>query len=419
MVRLSSIFLLLSGFSLIGFGQAAPAAASKPDAATMLQQIGKKYAEAKCYHIEAVQVLETKGEFTNDWHKSNLTAIVAPGNRYRFEGRTQFGSPLKVSDGKTETDYHPDFHEYTQQPAPESVPVQLKGSTYEEQFGLLPAMLLLKNLFRSINDLHFPSYVQDDTLSINGKQIPCYVIKGKDRYHGGSPDVTPDVTLWIDQEELLVRKLQWHAEGSMIPGYSRHVTDNQTTVYTLMEINNTEIADASFSFQPPADARLVQEFSDPRHPKDTLAGNPAPAIKLQNTSGKSVMLQDFHGKPVLLDFWATWCSPCVAAVESLKKLHAETEQKGMVILSIDEDENADIASKFLAQHGISWSNFHDDGEMWRAFRHGGGIPLYVLVDSQGQIAFAKSGMNDAELRAALAKSGIDIAADNTKPNKKP
>jgi len=211
----------------------------------------------------------------------------------------------------------------------------------------------------------------------------------------------------------------WYSEGAIIRGHPQRFTDNQTTLYTIMEINSAAIPDTFFSFQPPADARLVQKFSDPRHPKDALAGNPAPAIKLQNTSGKSVMLKDFRGKPVLLDFWATWCAPCVAAVESLKKLHAETEQKGLVILSIDEDEDATIASKFLAQHEISWSNFHDDGEMWRAFRHEGGIPLYVLVDPQGQIAFAKSGINDAELRASIAKSGIAVAMEETKPNKKP
>ena len=414
MLRLSCMFLLLSEFSLIGFGQAAPTAASRPDAATTLQQIGKKYAEAKYYHVEAVQEWETKSDFSNDWYKSNFTAIVGPGNRYRFEGHTQFGWPLKISDGKTETNYHPDFREYTQQPVPESVPSQLKGPIYEEQFGLEAAMHLLKNLSRLANDLLSPAYLPDETLSINGIQIPCYVIRGKDRYRGGAPDVTREVTLWIDKE-LLVRKLQWYAEGPIFPGHPQRFTDNQTTVYTIMDINSVAIPDTFFSFQPPADARLVQEFSDPRHPKDTRAGNPAPAIKLRDTSGKSVMLQDFRGKPVLLDFWATWCSPCVAAVESLKKIHAETAPKGLVILSVDEDENADVASKFLAQHGTSWSNFHDDGEMWRAFQNGGGLPLYVLVDSQGQIAFAKSGMNVAELRAAIAKSGIEVAMDDTKP----
>jgi outer membrane lipoprotein-sorting protein len=102
MVRLPYIFLLLAEFSLIGFGQAAPAAAVKPDAATLLQQISKKYATAAYYHVEATQESTSKGDLSNSWDKSLFTAIVAPGNRYRFEGHTLFGWPLKVSDGKTE-----------------------------------------------------------------------------------------------------------------------------------------------------------------------------------------------------------------------------------------------------------------------------------------------------------------------------
>lgn len=114
MVRLPYIFLLLTGFSLISFGQASPAIAAKPDAAELLQQISKKYATATYYHVEATQESISKSALSGGWDKSIFTAIVAPGNRYRFEGHTSFGWPLKVSDSKTEIHYNADFHEYTQ-----------------------------------------------------------------------------------------------------------------------------------------------------------------------------------------------------------------------------------------------------------------------------------------------------------------
>jgi hypothetical protein len=80
------------------------------------------------------------------------------------------------------------------------------------------------------------------------------------------------------------------------------------------------------------------------------------------------------------------------------------------MLSIDEDDDAQTANDFFAKHGVSWSNFHDDGELWRSFPGGGGIPFYVLIDSSGQIVFAKSGPKDSELRAAIAKLGIELPA---------
>ncbi len=408
MVRLSRSFPLLLVLSVISAAQTIPA--TKPDTATLLNQISKKYAKARYYHVEAVEELETTGELSHDWQKSVLTAIMAPGNRYRFEGHTEFGWPLKVSDGKTEINYNADFHEYTQQPVPDAGPIKLKGPIYEEQFGLENALALLKRLSTAVASVVSPVYLPDENIAANGKQIPCYVIRGRARYRGGSIDSVADITFWVDKENVVIRKQRVHEEGPLIVGHPQHFVADHTIFYPVMDMDITSIDNGVFSFQPPADARLVKEFSDPRRPKDTLAGTMAPAFKLQGTNGRSVTIQDFHGKPVLLDFWATWCAPCVAALDPLKKLHEETEAKGLVLLSIDEDDDAQTANDFFAKHGVSWSNFHDDGELWRSFPGSSGVPFYVLIDSSGQIVFARSGPKDSELRAALAKVGIELPA---------
>jgi thiol-disulfide isomerase/thioredoxin len=116
-----------------------------------------------------------------------------------------------------------------------------------------------------------------------------------------------------------------------------------------------------------------------------------------------VNLEDFHGKPVLLDFWATWCPPCVAALQPLKKLEAENAHKGLVILGIDEDDDAEIGNNYLAKHGVNWANFHDDGEIWRAFPSNSGIPYYVLIDGEGHIVLAKPSAEESELLTAIGK----------------
>ena len=95
-----------------------PKGSSAGDALGLLTEVGQRYADAKSYHIEAVEERTHSNELRHSWNKSLLKAIVAPGGRYRYEGRSDLGTTVLVSDGKTQWDYHVEEHEYTQSPVP-------------------------------------------------------------------------------------------------------------------------------------------------------------------------------------------------------------------------------------------------------------------------------------------------------------
>jgi outer membrane lipoprotein-sorting protein len=122
MVRFTYMLLLLAGFSAISAAQTPPAAPPRPNALELLRQISKKYEQARYYHIETVQESETHSDMSRSWTKSITTAILAPGNRYRFASKAEFGEILKVSNGKIETNYNAATKEYMQQPTPEHGP---------------------------------------------------------------------------------------------------------------------------------------------------------------------------------------------------------------------------------------------------------------------------------------------------------
>ncbi len=417
MVRLTYTLLFLAGFSAISAAQTTPAVPPKPNAAELLRQVSKKYAQVRYYRVEEVNEITTRGNLSHDWNKSMGTAIVAPGNRYRFESKAEFGEMIKVSNGKTETNYNPTTKEYTQQPTPEHGPESPKGAMNMQQVELYGTITLLKTLSKNMGSSVSAEYLPDEEFAVGGKTVPCYVIKAKPRYSGGSLDVHAEITFWIDKEKLLVRKQLLHEEGPLFGGYAQNFIEDRTILYPVMEVETTSMADTFFAFQSPADAKLVPQFSDPMHPVDKLAGTQAPDVSLQNANGKNVSLQDFHGKAVLLDFWATWCAPCVAALEPLKKLHEETAPKGLTILSVDEDEEAETATDFFAKHGVTWPNFHDSGEIRSSFRQEGGIPFVVLIAADGKIVFSKAAPKDAELRAAIAQLGIEIPVKDAKNDK--
>jgi thiol-disulfide isomerase/thioredoxin len=398
MVRFCNVILLLIGFSAIGLAQAAPLEKGRPDAASLLQQVSDKYRNAKAYRIEGMEEREMKGEFFTNREKLTLVAGAASGQRSRFEAHGPMGSVVKISDGKTETYYHPEGNEYMQTPV--SV-VNAARPIFSWDAELTFALGLLKALYQGDTQLA-PEYLPEEAVSINGKSIPCYVVRGTSKYRGGTPDTVTHVTYWIDKDKLVIRKKQVHSEGA-IRSYAGRSTEDRITTFLVMELGDNSAPDTFFQFQPPAEAKLVQQFVNPWEPRSLVEGKSVPSITLQSKNGSRVMLKDFHGKPVLLDFWATWCAPCVAELDNLKKIKEESPVKELTILSIDEDEGPETGNNFLAKRGFTWTNFHDDGEIWRMLPSNTGIPYFVLIDANGQIAFAKPNASDLELRDAIAK----------------
>jgi thiol-disulfide isomerase/thioredoxin len=92
---------------------------------------------------------------------------------------------------------------------------------------------------------------------------------------------------------------------------------------------------------------------------------------------------------VLIDFWATWCSPCRDALPTIEKLHREWRDKGLVVLGID-DEDGRIIAPFLAKNGITYPTLLDpDRKVHNLFGQDGngqGIPLTLVFDRSGNFA---------------------------------
>ena len=111
----------------------------------------------------------------------------------------------------------------------------------------------------------------------------------------------------------------------------------------------------------------------------------APNFTLVDINGESFALSDHLGKVVLLDFFATWCGPCISQIEHLKSLYNEYSEDHLVILSISVDPNSDtvqILERFTQQNEITWTVARGTSNI--ADKYGvSPIPHLVLVDFQG------------------------------------
>lgn len=124
----------------------------------------------------------------------------------------------------------------------------------------------------------------------------------------------------------------------------------------------------------------------------TGGGKPAPDFELPLLDGPRVSLQDFRGRFVLLDFWATWCSPCRKSMPMLEELQNEHAEE-LVLLAVNMNESEETVRQFLEREGLDVTVLMDrDGAVGRAYGVVG-LPTQVLIDPEGRTAFRLVGFN--------------------------
>jgi cytochrome c biogenesis protein CcmG/thiol:disulfide interchange protein DsbE len=114
-----------------------------------------------------------------------------------------------------------------------------------------------------------------------------------------------------------------------------------------------------------------------------LLDKPAPPIALETLDGEPVTLADFAGRPVVLNFWASWCVPCRAEFPVLVAAREEYAADGLEILGIVYKDSAENAQRFADDHGAEWPLLADPGEQAYNDYLGFGVPYSVFIDGEG------------------------------------
>jgi len=142
-------------------------------------------------------------------------------------------------------------------------------------------------------------------------------------------------------------------------------------------------------------ATVVYVFAAPsyRHGEPSVAGRRAEDFSLE-LNGRPAHLSDLRGKVVVLNFWATWCPPCVEEIGTLNALQAKLAPLGATVLGVSVDEDDDAYQKFLREHNVPFPNFRDPSKKIAESYGSVMYPETYIIGPDGRIARKIIGAQD-------------------------
>jgi thiol-disulfide isomerase/thioredoxin len=137
-----------------------------------------------------------------------------------------------------------------------------------------------------------------------------------------------------------------------------------------------------------------------------FVGSPAPDFQINQLGGQPVRLSDLKGKPVLINFWATWCGPCTAEMPAIQKIYAQYPSQ-FTVLAVNADEPVSDIKSFLKDKGLTFDILLDPGGKVQSLYRLRGYPTSFFLDADGIVRAEFIGpLSEGQLVDNLKKVGV-------------
>jgi len=121
------------------------------------------------------------------------------------------------------------------------------------------------------------------------------------------------------------------------------------------------------------------------HDNVIKVGDRAPDFSIQADNGKTISARNFGGKLLILNFWASWCPPCVEEAPSMQTLATLLGPRGLVVLGVSEDEDPKAYKAFLDKFGVTYPTARDPTKAIKTSYGTIQIPETYLIDTNGRV----------------------------------
>jgi thiol-disulfide isomerase/thioredoxin/outer membrane lipoprotein-sorting protein len=391
--------------STLAFG-----AQNLPDAATITKQVQ----DAAKQRASIEYVKELTGEVTLDGKV--VREVIALGRRIpaqseigkqtialqnpgkaRIELQLAGGGNLLVSDGELTWTYRPSTKSYT------------KIAAAQTPEGVAANMAVL-DVLGFFADSKTTKTAREESITIDGKIYDCWVLTSSVKLPAqaamGGQLSEGVLTSWIDKKLLLEVKEEIAYSVKVPPAAGEAPVEYQSKIRQIVRDLKVDqrVATTLFAFAPPADAR--EQAPQSAGNRVDLTGKDAPSFRGVSLDGKAYSLEELKGRPVLLDFWASWCGPCIRSMPTLEKLHHDYRAQGLVVLGIDVGEKREVVEKFLTTKPVPYPVIMGDEAGIPAAYGVSAYPTFVMIAPDGKISSHLIGFNESTLPNIVATAGV-------------
>lgn len=146
----------------------------------------------------------------------------------------------------------------------------------------------------------------------------------------------------------------------------------------------------------------------PAEPPPEAAGYPegAAEFRLETLDGDTLGPPDFSGQVVVVDFWATWCTPCRAQASILEDVHDEWADRGVRFLAVDVAEEREVVEEFVAENPFPYPVLLDPADEISMELGLVALPTLMVVNTEGEVTYLESGLVDRNrLETLLREAG--------------
>ena len=384
LVQLLVASLLVTSL-LVGLARTSSAQTTAPaEAEALLAGVGDAYAHLRSLRLEAITTADYAAAGQTIRRELKSTAARDGGRHFRYELP---GELVVAADAGSVYVYVPPAMRYYE--------------TDRDADGPLTPQTLGEAATAALSDA-------DLSLLLSVVRDPAAVLRSLGEVSADGADalrvVRPDKSVWtlaFDPRTRLLREVTADESATLrdagVPGVERAL---RRTTYTTVE-PDADVAAGAVAFSPPAAAQQVEPGAAVA---GDLDGKPAPALALPDLEGNVVSLASLKGKVVLVDFWASWCGPCVASIPHVKSLAEKHAGDGLAVLAVNLKEAPETARQFAADRAMNGKGMRvlldadgAAGDRWGV----AAIPYSVVVGRDGAVRKVIVGLDPEAVEAAV------------------